>query len=69
MRATQIEIARVAGPALAQGPCGVSALVTAAVLGGARPAVIARLGELPDRTYPDLRSLWSVLADLPAAHA
>lgn len=54
-----IEIAFTAGPVTPTG------LLNAATVSAARPAVLAVIERLPNRTYGTLRDLWYELPDLP----
>ena len=65
MPVTRIEIADDVRAAFAHGPASRPDVLAAAVAAHARPAVMETLERLPDRSYSELRHLWSELADIP----
>ncbi|BCJ27480.1 DUF2795 domain-containing protein [Actinocatenispora sera] len=64
---TRIEIADHVESAFAAGAATRADLLTAARSTGARPALLAVLGDLPDRPYAELRQLWTDLPEVPIA--
>ncbi len=66
---SRLEIAHAVGPVLDSSPRNAQDIlaigIAIAVAARARPEVLARLRELPERTYANLRHLWPCLADLP----
>lgn len=62
---TRIEIADHVEAAFAAGAAGRDALLGAARAAGARPELLALLATLPDRSYAELRQLWTDLAEVP----
>lgn len=64
MAVTRQEILDAVGDAFDGGRVERSALLAAAVRGGARPEVISTLEQLPDRPFSDVRHLWDELPDL-----
>jgi hypothetical protein len=62
---TRIEIADHVETAFAAGPATRDDLLAAARTAGARPALLAVLGDLPDRPYAELRQLWTDLPEVP----
>lgn len=62
---TRLEIADHVESAFVTGPATSVQLLDAARTGGARPALLAVLGGLPDRQYAELRQLWTDLAEVP----
>lgn len=65
MPVTRIEFANHIQAAFAAGPATRDNLLAYAVGSHARPAVIAVIQTLPDRTYPTIRDLWYHLSDVP----
>ncbi|BCJ38413.1 hypothetical protein Athai_59160 [Actinocatenispora thailandica] len=64
---TRIEIADHVESAFATGAASRDDLLGAARTAGARPALLAVLGDLPDRPYAELRQLWTDLPEIPIA--
>ena len=65
MTATRTELANHIQAAFAAGPATRDNLLAYAVGSHARPAVIAVIQALPDKTYPTIRDLWYHLSDVP----
>lgn len=65
---TRIEIADLVGDAF--GPAGAekASLLSTAAHQGAHPAVLDKLGELPNRRFRTMRDLWDHLPDVPIDH-
>ena len=62
---TRIEIADYVERAFSTGPATREDLLTAARAAGARLAVLDLLTTLPDRSYVELRQLWTDLPETP----
>ena len=65
MPVTRVEIVEHIGAAFASAPIGRGELLTLARQGGARPAVLKVLEELPDGPFRKVRDLWPALPDIP----
>lgn len=62
---TRIEIADHVESAFETGPATRDDLIAAARTTDARPALLETLSALPDRSYGELRQLWTELTDVP----
>ena len=62
---TRLEIVDLIEDAFAPGGATRSALLAVAAQKGAHPAVLEKLGELPDRRFRTMRDLWQHLPDVP----
>jgi hypothetical protein len=62
---TRREIAEAVGAAFTLHSVGRDEILTSAQTSGASADVLAQLDRLADRSYSDLRQLWSELPELP----
>lgn len=65
---TRIEIADLVGDAFAPGGAEKADLLSTAAQHGAHPAVLDKLGELPERRFRTMRDLWDHLPEVPIDH-
>jgi hypothetical protein len=65
MTVTRLEIAEHVADVFDRAPASRSELLAEAVKTRARTEVVQVLEQLPDQTFPNLRSLWAYLSDVP----
>ena len=65
MTVTRIELANHIQAAFTAGPATRDNLLAYAASSHARPAVIAAIQALPDKTYPTIGDLWYHMSDAP----
>lgn len=65
MTVTRLEIAEHVADVFDTVPVSRSEVLAAAVKTRARTEVVEILEQLPDQTYPNLRSLWAHLSEIP----